>query len=233
VAERSATAPRAADVTRAYLEEHPSIRTVLQDELINYPALARKIQSECGVPNEEAVSIACRRIERSLRTETPALAMVRALLGRSRLEVHSRVALIRLRNDWAVMDALMALSREALPDLPPGRVFEIYEGTPTVTVLCEEDSLPSLLPAIPKRLVLTLEHGLASLVFRSLSDVSETPGVLAYMTEALYRRGINCLETVSVHSDSIFVFRNRDLIRAYETLSALLPRPTTPRSKRR
>ena len=62
--------------------------------------------------------------------------------------------------------------------------------------------------------------------FRSAPDVAETPGVLAFLAETLYRRGINCLETVSVHTDSIFVFRDRDVIGAYQVLSELVEPPS-------
>ncbi|HYK93142.1 MAG TPA: ACT domain-containing protein, partial [Thermoplasmata archaeon] len=67
-----------------------------------------------------------------------------------------------------------------------------------------------------------VERSLAVIAFRSEPAVAETPGVLSRMVDALYRRGINCLETVSVHTDSLFVFRDRDVIRAYQALSELL-----------
>ncbi|MCI4329683.1 MAG: ACT domain-containing protein, partial [Thermoplasmata archaeon] len=60
---------------------------------------------------------------------------------------------------------------------------------------------------------------------RSRPEVAEIPGVLTYMAEALFRSGINCLETVSVHTDSLFVFRDKDAIRAYQVLSTLVPSP--------
>jgi hypothetical protein len=218
----------AADVTREYIDEHPSIREGLKDEIINYTALARKIQAERAVRNEEAVTIACRRYERGLTEDTEALAAVRSIVRRSRLQVQSRVALIRLEDDWEVLDALLEIGRQRLVELPHRRVFQIFQGTRAITVLCEEDFLPALLPAIPERLLLRLERGLATLAFRSLPEVATTPGVLAYMADALFRRGINCLETVSVHTDSIFVFADADVIRAYQTLSDLLPADASP-----
>ncbi|MGI0132535.1 MAG: DUF7523 family protein [Thermoplasmata archaeon] len=213
----------AADVTRAYIDDHPSIREALKDEIVNYTSLARKIQSERDVRNEEAVTIACRRYERGLSEDNEEMAAIRAIVRRSRLEVQSRVALIRLEDDWEVLDALLEIGRKRLVELPHRRVFQIFQGTRAITVLCEEDFLPALLPAIPDRLLLRLERGLATLAFRSLPEVAATPGVLAYMADALFRRGINCLETVSVHTDSIFVFADADVIRAYQTLSDLVP----------
>jgi hypothetical protein len=73
-----------------------------------------------------------------------------------------------------------------------------------------------------------VERGLAIISFRSRRDVADIPGVVAHLADALYRRGVNCLETVSVHTDSIFVFPHADLIRAYQTLSQLIPADELP-----
>ena len=216
-------AASAADVTRAYIDEHPSIREALKDDLLNFTALARKVQGERPLRNEEAVTIACRRYQRELARDTPERTAIRRVLAESRLQVHSRVALVRLRDDSEVIDRLLALARRTLPSASGRRVFEVFQGTRATTILCEESYLSTLLPEVPVRLQVAVERGLATLVFRSRPEVAETPGILGYIAEMLYRRGINCLETVSVHTDSIFVFRDRDVIRAYQTLSELVP----------
>lgn len=217
-----------ADVTRAYIDDHPSLREGLADDLVNFTALARKIQSETGIALEEAVTIACRRYQRGLSEDSEGLRRIRAIVGRSRLEVHSRVAIVRIRDDWETLDQLLALGRRTLAEPSPRRVFQMFQGTRALTVLCEEGFLATLLEAVPEPLVLGVERGLATLALRSDPEVARTPGVLAYLVEALYRRGINCLETVSVHTDSIFVFRDADVIRAYQALSEILPPRAEP-----
>jgi hypothetical protein len=218
-----ARGPSVADVTRAFIDEHPSIRDALRDDLVNFSALARQVQGEGKARNEEAITIACRRYQRDLARPTPEMAAVRAVLAGSRLEVHSNVALLRLRDDAEAIGALLALVRRTLPASSRRRLFEVLQGTRATTILCEESLLPSLLEHVPARLRLAVERGLAVIAFRSQPDVAETPGILSFMAEVLYRRGINSLETVSVHTDSIFVFHDRDVIRAYQTLSDLVP----------
>ena len=220
--------PSAADATRQYIDEHPSIREALRDDLVNYTALARRIESETGVTSEEAVTVAVRRYQRGLAQEPPEVGKVRDLIRESRLEVHARVAIVRLRDDWDVVDALLELGRRVLSDSNGRRLFEIIIGTRAITVLCEETLLAEIKPAIPAKLLLGTERGLALLAFRSRPEVAEIPGVLTYIADALYRSGINCLETVSVHTDSLFVFRDADAIRAYQVLSALVPSPPPP-----
>ncbi len=213
----------AADATRAYVDDHPSIREVLREDLLNYTSLARKLRGELDLKNEEAVTIACRRYQRELATERPELVAIRALLADSRLQVRSGVALVRVRDEFEVAPRLLDLARRTLPSHGPSQVFQVYQGTRATTILCPESFLSTLLPEIPVRLRMGVEKGLAIIAFRSRPSVAETPGVLAFMAEALYQSGINCLETVSVHTDSMFLFRDRDVIRAYQVLSTLIP----------
>ncbi len=218
----------AADVTRRYIDEHPSVREALRDDLLNYTALARMIGGAADVRNEEAVTIACRRYQRELGRESPADAAVARVIAGSRLQVHSDIALVRIRDDPEVLDRLLGVGRRTLTSLARRPLFEVFEGTRAVTVLCEEPFLATLLAEIPARLRLSVERGLAIVAFRSHDEVASTPGVLAFMAEALFRRGINCLETVSVHRDSIFVFRSEEVIGAYQVLSALIPAGPDP-----
>lgn len=220
--------PSAADATRQYIDEHPSVRETLRDDLVNYTALARRVEAETGVTSEEAVTVAVRRYQRGLAIEDPSLEKVRKIVRESRLEVHARVAIVRMRDDWEAIDELLALGRKLLTEAPGRRLFEILIGTRAITVLCEESLLAEVKATIPNKLLLGVERGLAVLAFRSRPEVAEIPGVLAYIAEALFRAGINCLETVSVHTDSLFVFRDKDSIRAFQVLSTLAPPSSSP-----
>jgi hypothetical protein len=215
-------APSAADVTRQYLDEHPSIREGLLEDLVNYTALARKIQAERNLRNEEAVTVALRRYQRAAVAEDPPGRSVHAVLAESRLQVHSRVALVRVRDDSEVLERLYAAGRRLFSGAPPHRMFQLFQGTRALTVLCEEDFLGGIRAEVPDRLLLGVERGLGTLVLRAPPRVAQTPGVLARLVQALFERGINTLETVSVHSDSIFVFRDPDLIPAFQVLTGLL-----------
>jgi hypothetical protein len=212
-----------ADQTRLYIEDHASLREGLREDLLNFTALARKIQSEAGLRNEEAVTIACRRYQRNLDREQSDLGRVRAIVGRSRLEVHPRVAIVRIRDDSDTIDRLLSVGRRTLTTPSKRRVFQLFLGTRAITVLCEETLLAAILPEVPARLLLGVERGLGTLAFRSSPEVADIPGVLSFIADALYRAGINCLETISVYTDSIFVFRDADLLKAYQALAELVP----------
>lgn len=236
VAEGPARTPTTADSSRAYIDEHPSIRDALRGDLINFAFLARKIQAEKGLRNEEAVEIALRRYQQEMRLDTPARAAVRTVLGQSRLEVRSRVALVRIKEDWEILDRLYQIGKGLVPELRRRGVFQMFQGTRALTLLCEDDLLGVILEELPARNVLKVERGLAVVALRSDPAVAETPGVLAAMMDTLFQRGINCLETVSVHTDSLFLFREEDVVPASVVLSGLvstLEREVTPSRPKR
>ena len=115
MAEERPRVPSTADATRAYIDEHPSIRDALRDDLVNYAFLARKVQAERGLRNEEAIEIALRRYQQEMRSATPPLQAVRDVLAHSRLEVKSRVAILRIREDMAILDRLYKIGMERAP----------------------------------------------------------------------------------------------------------------------
>ena len=205
-------------------------------DVVHFAVLAGRIErEEKGWARAEAVSLALRRIQREIQGEGARAAVVRSSIEGSRLQVHSAVAILRLTGEEpTVLGRLVSLAEKLAPTHGPRRMFQVYQASRSFTVLCDEPLLSPLLERLPKSAVLGVERGLATIAFQSTPNVEETPGVVALMAEALASKGINCLETVSVHSESIFVFRERDVIRAYGALAALLPSvvPAT-RGKRR
>jgi hypothetical protein len=226
-------APSSADATRAFIDEHPSIRQALLDDFVHIASLARKIQEERDVHHQEAVEIAARRYQQEMMALGVEEMPVRAILRESRLEVRSRMAMLRIRENGKILQDVYQLGQGLFPTLRQRGVFQMIQGSEALTILCGDDLLGSLLEIIPKEAVLRTERGLATLTFRSDPSIEETPGVIALLAELLYRSGLNFLETVSVHTDSTFVFREEDVIRAYGILSDLTETRSvaTPRRK--
>jgi hypothetical protein len=213
----------AADATRRYVDDHASLREGLREDILNYASVARKIQLETGLANEEAVTIALRRYQRTVTPDPAVRDAARELVSKSRLEVHYGVAIVRMRDSLDVLDRLLVVGRQTLATPAKRRVFELFVGSRATTILCEEPFLASVLPEIPAKLLLSVERGLGTLALRGTLEVQDTPGVIAYLADELFRRGINAVEVVSVHTDSLFVFRDADLLRAYQVLSGLAP----------
>ena len=216
--------PTAADITRRYIDEHPSIRDCLSLDVVNFTALARRIQEERGLKNEEAVTVACRRYQRQMSQEALQDAGLLKVIRGSRLEVRTRVAIVTARNDW---EALLKVDEAAGALLKDRRhLLQLIQGPGALTVLLEDDLLTDVVHGLGKDFVLEVFRGLAALTVRSPKTIVETPGVLAFLSGALSRRGINCLEIVSSHTDSTFVLKEKDLLNAFQVLGELIhPHP--------
>jgi hypothetical protein len=221
---RPVEGPTAADVTRRYIDEHPSVRDCLSLDIINFTALARLIQREKGLKNEEAVTVACRRYQRQMSLSTPQDEALLKVVRGSRLEVRTRVAIITTRNDWEALLKVDAVAGELLKDRR--HLLQLIQAPSALTVLLEDDLLADVLPTLGKDYVLGVSRGLAALTVRSPKTIMEVPGVLAFLSAALSRRGINCLEIASSYTDSTFVLRERDLLNAFQVLGELIhPHP--------
>ncbi len=212
--------PTAADITRRYIDEHPSIRACLAWDIVNFTALARRILEEKGLKNEEAVTVACRRYQRQMQAEAPLDERMLGVIRGSRLEVRTRLAIITARNDWEALLRVDEAAGELLKDRR--HLLQLIQGPGALTILLEDDLLSSLLPGLGKGYVLDIYRGLAALTVRSPISIVETPGVLAFLANALARRGLNCLEIVSSHTDNTFVLDEKDLVNAFQVLSDLV-----------
>lgn len=212
--------PTAADVTRRYIDEHPSIRACLGWDVINFTALARKILDEKGIKNEEAVTVACRRYQRQMQTDSPQDEEILKVARASRLEVRTRLAIITARNDWEALIKVDEAAGELLKDRR--HLLQIIQSPGALTVLLEDDLLSSVVPALGKGYVLDLYRGLAALTVRSPASIIRTPGVLAFLANALSRREVNCLEIMSSATDSTFVLEEDDLLKAFQVLSEII-----------
>ena len=218
--------PTAAEVTRGYIEEHPAIRDCLGYDIVNFTSLARKIRSETGLANQEAVEVALRRYQRQMRAEPTLEGKVLAVVRASRLEVRTRVAIITARNDWDMLAHVLETGKSLLADRR--HLLQLLQGPGAITILCEEDLVDVVVAAIGKRGVLGVHPQLSALTVRSPEEIEETPGVLAYLASALFRAGINSLELMSVYTDSTFVVREADVLHAFRILSGLVHPPVTP-----
>src|SRR4030067_519080 len=88
----------AAELTRKYIDRHPSIRDCISKDLINYSSLARLIMKDLGIKNEEAVLAASRRYAMKL-SKTDSEGAIIDLFEKSRLELKTRICIVVAKNE--------------------------------------------------------------------------------------------------------------------------------------
>jgi hypothetical protein len=221
---RAAAAPEdrresVADETRRYIESRPSIRDCLRYDIVNFTALARRIRAETGLPSQEAVEIACRRYRRQQPDDPAQDDLLRSVLRSSHIEIRTHVAVVTVRGDFPFPERTVLGSGDSVTKRD--RLVQLFQGSGAATILCGEETLSSVLTSVPRSSVLNIQHRLSVVSIRSPEEVMATPRVLGFLAEAIGRAGINCVEIVSVYTDTLFVVRVADAVRVFEILSEL------------
>ncbi len=218
-----------ADETRRYLDSRPSIRDCIRYDIVNFTALARRIRRETGLESQEAVEIACRRYRRQMQEEARQEELLRTVVRASHLELRSHVASITVRGDIAFLGRVLVSSERSL--VQRDRILQLFEGGDSVTILCDEAILAPILGMLPRESIISIRRRLSVVSVHSPEDVLVTPRVLSFLADAIGRWGINCVEMISVYTDTHFALRSQDALRAYEILSDLQRSTVDPRTE--
>lgn len=208
----------AAHRVREYIDAHPSIRDALQMDLINLSALARKIVHDTDVESEDAALIACRRyiVPPGYRAREGA---VKGILRKSKIEIHSKVAIITVRPSY---DIMKELGRITARYFEAGRLFRIVQGSHGVTLICDDVIVEEMLEMLSRRDIIQMTRGLVEMSVTSPEEIAATPGVIAYLMDALAGDGINLNEVMSCHTDTIFLVSESDMMPAFKALNKCL-----------
>lgn len=206
-------------LTREFIEKHPSILDCLQDGLINYSALARKMSNELQIGQEEAILIAARRYAKKLENQRKHETDILEILHASRIEMHSRIAFITARNDWRILQSLDSAIKTALNQ---NISVQVIHGSQGISIVAEDNQVDDLIQTIGKDNLIKVRTGLVKIVIRSPENIEEVSGVVAYLCQALARHRINCLEIVICYTDNIFIIDEKDMIEAYEALNTCI-----------
>jgi hypothetical protein len=208
-----------ADETRRYVESRPSIRDCVRYDIVNFTALARRIRAETGLGSQEAIEIACRRYGRQLRDEEAEEERLRDLLRKSHLQIRTHVAVLTVQGDLEFLERLV-VGAQRLQAKRSGLV-QLFQGSGLVTVLCEDQVLGSIMNVVPKGSVVFVRRRLSALSVHTPEEVLSTPRILGFLADAIGRAGINCIEMMSVHTETLFILRPMDAVRAFELLTEL------------
>ncbi len=205
-----------AQVVREYIDERPQLRSALALGIVNLSALARLVQADTGIEQEEAVAMAIRRYEPSA-SANDSTARIQKLLRRCRLEIHTGFAQLAVRPDWRLL-ARVASTMDAF-QLAHHPVY-LLQGREALTVLADERVSAELGKALGRE-VLDSRGGYVGIIMHSQDDLQEVPGFLAHVVGALAARDVNLVELVSCNRDTLLMVEERQLAEAADVLESL------------
>ena len=202
---------------RDYIDTHPVVRDALALGIVNLSALTRRIQDATGIEQEDAVLVACRRY-RPREKEAGYEAAIREVLDKARLEVRTRVAVLRARSSWR----LMARLDKARTAMKGSDHVHVLQGSEAITIMLDENLVAQVKDILGPEEILEEQTGLAELNIRTPSLVADVPGILSFLVSSLSERGINLLDVISCHKDNMFLLEKQDLHEAMEVLDTVI-----------
>jgi len=205
-----------AEVTRAYIDAHPSIKDCVAKGLINYSSLARWIMKELDLDNEEAVMIACRRYASRLNVTTDHEMSILNILKDSRLEMRTKTCIVTAKNDWTVLHKMDNLFKDLWNE---NSIMQCVQSASAVTIIADKMLKDRIMDTVGRFNIIKIRENLVEIAVKSPERIVDTSGVIAYLITNLSNAGINIEETVSCHTDTIFIVGEADMINAYSVLT--------------
>lgn len=208
-----------------HLDEDIVLRESLARGVVNFRALARWLSRtyDWRVPEETLVTAIRRYLERG----NPSLfATPRKLLARAHVNVRGGMCSIAPEGASAIYESFGQLV--AIPDFARGERLHLITGERGVKLIFDERNLPRVVKALGERGSTEARRGLTEISVFLPPEARNTPGVLAYLANALTLHGINIEESADAVSQFMFFVRSGDAITAHQTLSGLTARDPAP-----
>ncbi|MCX8195196.1 MAG: ACT domain-containing protein [Candidatus Micrarchaeota archaeon] len=193
----------AANLVRLYLKRRPQLLFMVTNGLCNYSALARRLQREIFPSRKtgfNAIKAALLRMAKEEEVKDKSWEKeVERILRNSSVEVRSNVSVVSSKGSIGVPVIATSNSRSG--------------------VMSVVDS--SYSKQLKKKGFKVIDE--LSLIFLySPPELQDTPGCVSVILDAIAAEGINILEFISCHTDTLLVVRNADAVRVYEILASLI-----------
>lgn len=187
-----------------YVKGRPSLREGLKYGIINHSALARLILDDLEIPKKKfnAVKVALIRIARKLaEKEIGGEGKVLDVLKGSSISIQTKVAAVVSRKELGIKAITHAKSGDCITYIVEGGELDKVRKERGIKLITENLNLVTI---------------------KSKEEIEETPGVIAFILNALAHEGINVVEFISCYTDTILAVRERDTARTYELLYSIM-----------
>lgn len=197
----------------------PIVLAALELGIVNYSALARLLKGEVEESlgrevSDTSIKMAIIRFrDRLAESMAGSGREVLYVIARSSLSLIDDIGLATVR----ASDPLSLMSKIA-EVVPRSRFLQLTQGVYTFTIVADMETFERLIGAAEKMLVEVVYRDQAAIVVVSPREIITTPGVIAYLTTLLAFNGINLTQVISAHTDTIFVLRREDSLKAYRVL---------------
>jgi hypothetical protein len=180
---------------KTYVERKPYIIEAIEQDIVNYSALSRKICKELKIDSKAAVKASVIRLGKENREK-------RRKVQEKAIEI-IRNASFSVKNKIATLhhSTFVEIKSIAYSKTPSGYVFFLDENT------AKETNFRNI------------EYGFAIIHIKSSKEIEHTPGWFSFLFHTLALEGINVPHVMGVREDTFIVVKEHDAPLAFRVLS--------------
>lgn len=210
------------DAVREEIHDLPHIKTSLNEGIVNYSALARKIMPRLTEKlgkkvNEESVIVSIKRYADEITSSAEGIDYTE-LFANSEISMQDDISYIHFRkNDNVVTKLAKFFSGE---DWKIGELRILIHGGEQVMLLANTQRLNSMMDELAGDVIRQIDNSVL-VTFRMPIESFEAYGIMAEITSLLSRKGIS-IEIISYPSDLHIIVQEKDAERTYATLKQLV-----------
>ena len=183
---------------KTYIQRKPYILEAIEQGIVNYSALARKICIELNLAKKDAVKASLIRIEDKYK--------------KSKRKTQQKVIEILKKAHFSVQNKIAALHHSTYVDIKS----IAYSKTPSghMFFLDEKVARSSRFQKI--------DYDLEIIHIKCSKEIETTPGAMAFILSSLASDGINILHVISCREDTFIVVKEYDAPLAFKVLAQRL-----------
>jgi len=183
---------------KTYIERKPYILEAIEQNIVNYSALAREVGKDLNIKNADTIKAALIRsgeIYRKKRKRIQQRAIM--LLREANVSVRNKVATLH-------HSTFIDIKAIAYSKTPSGYMFFLDENTARKSTFKK------------------IDYGFAILQIKSSKEIENTPGAIAFILSALASEEINISHVMGCREDTFIVVKEHDAALAFRILAQRL-----------
>lgn len=180
---------------KAYIKRKPYVLEAIEQNIVNYSALAREVGKELGIENTNTIKVALTRECEKYR--------------KNRRNIQQKAINLLRESDFSIKNKIAALHCDSFSDIdaiaysktPSGYMFFLDENVAKSTSFKK------------------IDYGFAILHIKSSKKIENVPGVIAFILNSFASEGINVSHVMGCREDTFIVVKEQDAAIAYSILA--------------
>jgi len=210
------------DAVREEIQGLPHIKTSLNEGIVNYSALARKIMPKLNEKlgkkvNEESVIVSIKRYADEL-TSNGAGNDYTELFANSELSMQGDISYIHFRKNDNVVSKLAKFFGDE--DWKIGEMRILIHGGEQIMLLANTHRINGMMEDLSNDVIRQIDDS-TLVTFRMPMESYDVYGIIAEITSMLSKKGIS-IEIISYPSDLHIIVQEKDVEKTYSTLKQLV-----------